>query len=408
VSPSIADAVSLPLPIDLPVPADAAAPIDWSVLPRRAGVFALEDDHGRTLGLSVASDLRRLVRRRLEPAGARQPSRRIAYREVTRRVRATTVGSAFEADWAFLHLARRRLPAVYRSLLDRWQAWFVHCNPLADFPRWTKTAHPDRPPAGPDGTVIGPFPDKHVAARFIEMIEDAFDLCRYHHVLMQSPRGQACAYKEMGRCPAPCDGTIGLDAYRQQVQESIRFASTSAAERRAALSAAMVAAGEALDFESAARLRRRLDVTAPGSRPSMQIARPLHAFRHLAVMPSEQPGHARLFRIDHAGIQPWTDVAVPPDRATLDELIDVVLSPVDDIATTTTETGLEDIGLVCNDLFRPASKRRGVPGRFLRVPEELERRRLAAAMRQVAGAGDEAVAVISEQSIDDPAPADPS
>ena len=37
------------------------------------------------------------------------------------------------------------------------------------------------------------------------------DLCRKHDILVQAPTGQACVYHEMGRCPAPCDGSMTLE-----------------------------------------------------------------------------------------------------------------------------------------------------------------------------------------------------
>src|SRR6185295_16204268 len=64
------------------------------------------------------------------------------------------------------------------------------------------------------GVFIGPIADKDTAGRLIERTIDAFDLCRYHHLLVQAPRATACAYKEMGRCPAPCDGSETMAGFR--------------------------------------------------------------------------------------------------------------------------------------------------------------------------------------------------
>src|SRR5256885_1820097 len=70
------------------------------------------------------------------------------------------------------------------------------------------------------GMVIGPLEDKHAAARLIQLVEDSFDLCRYYNILVESPNTKACAYKEMGKCPAPCDGTISMDEYRRGIERS--------------------------------------------------------------------------------------------------------------------------------------------------------------------------------------------
>ena len=41
----------------------------------------------------------------------------------------------------------------------------------------------------PPGVVLGPLPDKDAAGRMIETVIDCFDLCRYHHILVQAPHG---------------------------------------------------------------------------------------------------------------------------------------------------------------------------------------------------------------------------
>src|SRR5205807_1860255 len=95
-------------------------------------------------------------------------------------------------------------------------AWFVHVNPDANFPRYTKTIDLTTK----TGVLIGPVEDKHAAARLIQLAEDSFDLCRYYNILVESPNARACAYKEMGKCPAPCDGSITMDQYRAMVSAS--------------------------------------------------------------------------------------------------------------------------------------------------------------------------------------------
>jgi len=53
-------------------------------------------------------------------------------------------------------------------------------NPAQPFPRYVKTTHLSR------RVLIGPLEDKHAAARLIALVEDAFDLCRYYNVLVES------------------------------------------------------------------------------------------------------------------------------------------------------------------------------------------------------------------------------
>src|SRR5439155_16195446 len=116
------------------------------------------------------------------------------------------VDSAFEADVVYLAAARELFPRTYRGMIGFRPAWFVHVNPEHNFPRYVKTIDATTRA----GLLLGPLEDKHDAARLIEIIEDSFDLCRYYHVLVEAPNAMACAYTQMGKCPAPCDGSISM------------------------------------------------------------------------------------------------------------------------------------------------------------------------------------------------------
>lgn len=366
---------SLPCPqftIAIELPLDQQAPIDCSALPTRPGVFAIEDEAGQTLALAATSNLRRAALAKLQPpAEDSRPTKRVNFRPVARQVRALRVGSAFEADWAWLQHARMRLPLTYRALLDRWQAWFVQCDPAAEFPQFIKLAHPRIEPES-SHVHLGPFPEKHAAGRYIEMLEDAFDLCRYHHILVQSPHGMACAYKEMGRCPAPCDGSVSMDHYRSQVRAAIEFAETPVPQWRSEEEAAMRRASESLDFEAAQRHRQRLDRTAIATRAEFAHVNRLERFKVVAVMPGETRTYARVFVIRGGWIEIAGDVKVDCE---IDELsavmanIRMLAKPQDAAGGGQTadfsDAAIENIGLVCWHMFRPRNaKQRGTFHRF--------------------------------------------
>lgn len=84
-----------------------------------------------------------------------------------------------------------------------------------------------------------------------------FDLCRYYHILIEAPNGNACAYKEMGRCPAPCDGTVSMAHYHQQMRDAIDCAADRNAWKNSA-SKKMTEASDAMDFEAAELCKRRI------------------------------------------------------------------------------------------------------------------------------------------------------
>lgn len=348
--------------IVLELPEDGSA-VDLSALPNGPGVFAFENEAGQTMSLAVAANVRRLVRRRLTPVEREDgPTRRVDFSKLARRVAAAPVGSTFEADWAYLQLARQRVPHAASTLTDRWRGWFVHVNPRHAFPRLVKTSTPGQPPTGTEGVYLGPVADKHTAARLIEALQGGFDLCRYHHILIEAPNGRACAYKEMGRCPAPCDGTVSMAHYRAQVEDAVAFAGRRD-DALTTLEARMAQHSADLDFEAAERCRRQIEDLQPITKPAFAHVDRLERFRYIAVAQGEHPDFARMFVIAGGWIAPVADVPIDREPAALPCVVEPVNAYLDAHAVTFESAALENIGLVCAHLFRPKrTARRSVGG----------------------------------------------
>ena len=377
-----------PLTIELAIPSDGNETVDYLAMPDRPGVFAFEDEDGNTLALAITQNLRRLIRSKLETdPQADGPSRRIDYRAIVRKVRAMTVGSSFEAEWAYLQLARSRIPTTYASLLDHWRGWFVHVDPEADFPRWTKTCRPFASIPGATGTsgvsgcYFGPMPDKHSAGQYIEMIEDAFDLCRFHHILIDAPDAKACVYKEMGRCPAPCDGTITMDEYRKAVLSAAEFAKTPYPEWCAAIQRDIKTASQDQDYEAAALAQTRLERTRLAGRPAYGLVTTIEQFRFLGLFTSERKQYGRVFLILGGWIEPLADIPLAADSSAIEELIEAVHTRIEARPLSLTHNASENIGLVCRGLFRPKSERNN--GEWLGLDNGLDEKRLAKALQRL-------------------------
>ncbi|MCA9305514.1 MAG: UvrB/UvrC motif-containing protein [Phycisphaerales bacterium] len=247
-----------PLPITIDF--DPASLPDFTSIPNTRGVAIFESADHRPVLIVSAARLRDAVLRRLEPQRDGEPStRRADLRPIVKHVRASPVGSTFEGDLLFLRLAHDAMPETFRAVMDRKRAWFLHIDPDADFPKFTvipTSAMPASLPPG--GHLLGPVADKHAAQRLNQTLEDIFDLCRFHHILVKSPNATACAYKELGKCPAPCDGSEPLDSYRSRVHAAIEFM-RDPATLLTSINAEMQRASEATDFERASALKSRLE-----------------------------------------------------------------------------------------------------------------------------------------------------
>lgn len=247
--------------------------------PARWAVYLLSDGEGRAFQLLSVKNLRASLANRLCEHPADERTRSIPYREVVRRISWRRVDSQAEADWVYAQAARELFPVAHGKLIESWKAWYVTVDPEARFPRYLVTDHPQWELSR---TTFGPMPTKGVAQKFVETIEDAFDLCRYYHILIQAPRGQACSYKQMGKCPAPCDGSISMEMYHQQIEQSIAAIGSEhvveVEEQR------MQQAAEALQFELAGKIKTRLQRLRSLASGRMEQVRAIAQMRFVAVL----------------------------------------------------------------------------------------------------------------------------
>jgi hypothetical protein len=363
--------------------------------PARWAVYLLADADDRPVQLLCVKNLRYSLKRRLGGGGddeAAGPSRRVNYRELVRRVHWRRVDSAFEADWLYYEAARACFPDTYQGMVGFRPAWFVHVDPDAAFPRYTKTTDlakladrgggcgsgtgvPGGGGAGAGANLFGPLEDKHAAGRLVQLVEDAFDLCRYHHILVDAPRAKPCAYKEMGKCPAPCDGSISLPQYRQLVRWSVRTLQDPAEFIREQ-EARMGAAAAELRFETAGKIKQFVEQLRQLGKGPFRHARPLREFVFVSLQHGPRAGTAKVFLISRGRVEEVLGLlgdAPNPGavlRVALERAAELEAAPLD-------ASGAERIGVVAHHLF--SGKHRGV---FLRL-DTIDEKSLAKAYRDL-------------------------
>ncbi len=302
---------------------------DYLALPDAPAVCIFESEDTRTILLATTASARDLARRRLAPTPEETRTARADLRPLCAggRVHAIRVGSSLEADAVYLHQAREKLPHLAKVVAERWRAWFVHVDPDAEFPQWAKTnliiglvgkRSASTAIGGgnlPPGVLLGPLSDKDAAGRFIEAMIDVFDLCRFHNILVQAPKGAACAYKEMGRCPAPCDGTEAMTDYRRRTREAVELVARRRIEgmiheSKRALGDAMIAK----DPEHARALRKQSERFLPLHKPAFAHIANLSDWALLLALGSPIPAQARIV-LAHRG-HLWHIADVDPSNTT--------------------------------------------------------------------------------------------
>ncbi len=349
---------------------------DWlPAIPAAWCVYLLADADGRPVQLLCVKNLRASLKRRLGGGEVEDalPSRRIDYRALVRRVCWSRVDSALEQDFVYLETARHAFPETYAGVLGFRSAWWVTVDPAAEHPRFMRTTEPSLSV----GRCFGPLPEKNAAQKLVHLVEDLFDLCRDPAALANAPAAP-CQWRQMNKCVGPCDGSVGLPAYRalcDHAADVLADPASAVADHHLR----MRQAAAATQFETAGAIKAFADKLETLTSGPYRHLRPLEQFRFLAVLPGGRKESAKLLVITPGVIRPLACLREPPTKRRGEEVLRSALAllaepaePVDSAAAR------ERLSLITHHLF-PSRK---TPGVLIPV-EQVEDRSLAAAFREV-------------------------
>ena len=355
-------------------------------------------EQARPIVLLTAADLRSRVKLRLEEPLADQRKKTADLREITREIRWRLAGSHFEADLAFLQAARELWPRTYPSLLAWKPPWFVRVQPSEEFPHFERTraltrsrssrpgnevSQPRVKATDPTGRLVGPFASGASADRFIEAIQDAFDLCRDYRCLRQAPNAQPCAYGQMGKCLSPCDGRTSMERYREVMAHAADFAAGLRQPAQDRLRAQMRQAAQDLQFERAGAIKSRLARLEELNAPDYGFVAPFDDFRFILVQRGMGRRRLRAFLADRGRVVPAGELDYPLQGPQVERLVAKMakLAAQPGVAATADEDLAGwNMGLVTHYLFS-SPDRRGV---IFRWTASSQASQLSAAIEQAA------------------------
>jgi excinuclease ABC subunit C len=226
----------------------------FAALPARPGVVLIEmRAAGASPHLVRTTDLRRAAERLLAPPDA--ATKRLNLRDVAARIRYRVTGSKFEQTLALYQHARANFPDRYRDALRLRTPALLKVNLRNEYPRCYVT----RRLAGDGGFYFGPFASRRSADTFAEGFLDLFKIRRCQIKIRRDPEFPGCIYSEMKMCLAPCFAGCTKQAYDAEVATVLESLDTAGAALTAKFEREREAASEALDFERAAALHKRLE-----------------------------------------------------------------------------------------------------------------------------------------------------
>ncbi len=240
----------------------------FAALPARPGVLLVEMAAGNARPyLARTADIRRAADRLLRPPEA--DSKRLNLRGVAARIRYRVTGSKFEQTFTLYQNAREKLPQRYRDLLRLRRPALLKVNLRSEYPRCYVT----RGLRADDGFYFGPFASRHAADAFSEGFLDLFKIRRCQIKIRRDPNYPGCIYSEMKMCLAPCFAGCSKQEYDEEVGRVLAALETTGAALKERLEREREAASEALDFERAAAIHKRLEKVAAALWGLPEIAR---------------------------------------------------------------------------------------------------------------------------------------
>ena len=257
------------LPLDSGHEFDSAQETDFfEALPSRPGVLLMEmKGAGAQPYLARTADIRRAAERLLRVPEA--PSKRLNLREVAARILYRVTGSKFEQTLTFYEHARTHFPLRYRALMRLRPPAVLKVNLKNEYPRCYVT----RSIRADGGFYVGPFASRRIAESFVEGFLDLFKVRRCQIKIRRDPSFPGCIYSEMKMCLAPCFAGCTKEEYDAEVDRAVQTLATAGESLVAQIEREREAASQALDFERAAALHKRLDKVSSQMRGFPEIAR---------------------------------------------------------------------------------------------------------------------------------------
>ena len=233
-------------------------------------------------------------------------------REFAARVRYRVVGSPFELSFLHWQHARRLWPAGYRERVRLRPPAVLKVSLTNAYPRCYATRR-----IGANGFYFGPFASRRAADTFAS----GFSTClksgaaRSRFAAIRIFPG--CIYSEMKMCLAPCFAGCSKEDYDAEVGRVVAFLATGGASLTAELEREREAASEALDFERAAAVHRRIEKTAEALRGLPDLARRLEELNAVVLQRAAEENTVAVFvvragRIEEPRLLRFAELASEP------------------------------------------------------------------------------------------------
>ena len=220
-------------------------------LPSRPGVYLMRDKAGKVIYVGKAKDVRGRVRAYFNNSDERSQIQFLLGRVDD--IETLVTSNDKEALILENNLIKQYKPRYNIRLKDDKSYLSIKVTTQHPWPRILAT----RKIVKDGNRYFGPFSSAVAARETIDIIEKHFQLrnCTDHNF---RNRSRPCLQYQIKRCMAPCVLAVPEDGYREQVRQAMLFIDGKQQELIAELRQRMQAKSDALEFETAARIRDQI------------------------------------------------------------------------------------------------------------------------------------------------------
>lgn len=224
-------------------------------LPAKPGVYRMFGEHDEVLYVGKARDLKARVSNYARLGGHTQRIARMI--SMTRRMEFVVTESETEALLLEASLIKSLKPRFNVLLRDDKSFPYILIRRDHEAPQIKKY----RGSKMNQGDYFGPFASAGAVRQTLDTLQKAF-LLRTCEDSVYSVRTRPCMLHQIKRCAAPCVGLVTPGDYQELADEAADFLRGKGADLQKRLAAEMEEAAEAMEFETAARLRDRIRALA--------------------------------------------------------------------------------------------------------------------------------------------------
>ncbi len=232
---------------------EQALPETVSRFPEGPGVYIMKNSLGVPIYIGKASNLRARVRSYFSDSHDTRPNIPVMMRKVSK-IEWIATNTETEALILEANLIRKHKPRYNIDLRDDKHYPYLKVTVQEPFPQLLVVRRVEH-----DGArYFGPYTDVTAMRRLANFSKKIFRIRDCKRQITQSSGCRACINLAMHRCSAPCSGAVSMEAYRQQVEQLLRFLDGRRTDLIRELTEQMERASSELKFEQAACFRDQI------------------------------------------------------------------------------------------------------------------------------------------------------